>query len=97
MNLVFWAIASVGMTMIVVDGSIFRKVRELADKYLWSGVAEILHCHQCAGFWCGIIMSILLVSYQPHIWFACGCASSCLCVYSAYLLEYIEAKTVVVT
>lgn len=61
-------IAGVGLCHLVVDGSIFAKWRgELITKYRESRpwVVELISCYQCAGFWSGVVMGLIL---QPVEW-----------------------------
>ena len=63
-------LAGIGMSHIIVDGSIFAKWRGyLVTKYKdtkpW--VVELISCYQCSGYWTGIFWGLLL---QPlHYWF----------------------------
>ena len=37
---------------------------------------HVMDCYQCAGFWCGIAMGLMLLSNKPFVVFAAGCAGS---------------------
>lgn len=66
-NLILWALAAIGMTDIAVSSSVAKPMREFLKKQ--SPVfGEMLTCHQCTGFWCGIIAGLLLgFTYVPGI------------------------------
>ncbi len=61
-------VAGVGLSHIIVDGSIFAKWRgSLIERYRdtrpW--VVELISCYQCTGFWAGALMGLAL---QPISW-----------------------------
>ncbi len=62
-------LAGIGLSHLVVDGSIFAKLRgSLVEKYKdtkpW--VVELITCYQCTGFWGGVVMGLIL---QPFHWY----------------------------
>ena len=65
MQLLSFILACYGMTMILMYGRIFNKIRP--D---W----ELLKCSMCTGFWVGLF--IWLISEQPFNFFLAGCISS---------------------
>ena len=76
-------IAGVGLSHIVVDGSIFAKWRgKLIEKYRDSRpwVVELITCYQCTGFWAGALIGLVL---QPISWGL----SSYLCTWLAFILS----------
>jgi hypothetical protein len=101
-NFIFFLLASVGMTKIVVEGSIFEPVRTWLSQggcgligSLRRFLSRLVECHLCTGMWSGMFMCFLLVSYKPNVVFACGCVGALASVVSTYLLTYIEARTIV--
>jgi hypothetical protein len=50
----------------------------------------MITCHQCTGFWSGILCGIILVSWNPFIILACGFAGSGLGLWSDTLLKLVE-------
>jgi hypothetical protein len=102
-NLLFCIIGSVGMTHIVVEGEIFRPIREFVEKYTFNFLSKLINCYQCTGFWCGIILGLgfytptTLCTLELTRVFACGCASSCLSYFWAMFLTYLEANTTIKT
>lgn len=91
----FFAVAVIGFTHILVDSSLFQPVRDWLKTKLHPYVYGILECYQCCGFWCGIIVSLILLSYNPFNVFLGGCAGSFLAVWGANYLNYLEAKSIV--
>ena len=65
MILTAFILACYGMTMILVYGKIFNKIR---PKY------HMFHCAMCMGFWVGVFNSFLLS--LPFNFFIAGCISS---------------------
>ena len=90
-----FAFGSIGMTHIIVDGAIFDKPREwLRNKFPQDHfITKLTGCYQCTGFWVGVVMGAALVSYNPLVFFACGCASSFLSDWAAIYLNSLEANT----
>lgn len=97
--------AGVGMTTIIVEGEIFVPVKNLLEKFMPKFFMKMLNCHQCCGFWSGLIMSFFFM--QPTDWtslqaildlgknFAAGCAVSMLAVFWATIMIFIESKTTI--
>ena len=55
MDLIYFILASWGMTQILVYGSIFQNQREwIMKKSDWLG--ELIHCPMCTGFWVGVFL-----------------------------------------
>ena len=65
MNLLAFTLACYGMTMIIVYGKIFDRIRPK-----W----ELFHCELCTGFWVGIFNSFMLE--LPFNFFIAGCISA---------------------
>jgi len=89
MSLLLFILGVIGMTHIVVDGEISEPV------YKWIAarlpvVARIMDCYQCAGFWCGLVLGLALLSYRPLVVFAAGCAGSFLAQFGWLVLDSLE-------
>ena len=55
MDLLYFILASWGMTQIIVYGSIFESLREwIAERSFWLGT--LIHCPMCTGFWAGVFL-----------------------------------------
>ena len=109
--LILLLIGSVGMTMIVVEGEIFVPIKNFMKKFMPSFFMKMMDCHQCCGFWSGLLLSFFF--YTP-MWagmdtgdciinlmqtlgknFASGCAASLLSVFWAAIMMFIESKTMI--
>ena len=56
MDLIYFVLASWGMTQILVYGTIFENQREwIMEKSNWLGT--LIHCPMCTGFWVGVFFS----------------------------------------
>jgi len=75
MNLILFILGVVGMTHIIVDGEVSKPVHQWIKPRL-PVLARIMDCYQCAGFWCGLVLGLALLSHQPLIVVAAGCAGS---------------------
>ena len=83
-------VAAIGMTHIVVNSEIMEPVDAWAKAHLPAKLHHgLFECYQCSGFWCGIVLSPL-VSFNPFIMFACGCAASFLADFSESAFKYLE-------
>ena len=100
-NVILFILASIGMTHIIVDGSIFEGVRNWLKKQLSERAYGMLECYQCTGFWCGLVSGYFTIAMFLPLWtqfpitFFCGCASSYLSALAALHLNVLEARTVI--
>lgn len=86
-------VAVIGMAHIVVDGEIMEPVDEWARTWMPTRLHHgLFECYQCSGFWCGVVLSPL-VSLNPCIAFACGCAGSFLADFSESVFKYLERNS----
>ncbi len=85
--------AVIGLTHIVVRGEIMEPIDRWAKARL---PAKVYHgwfeFYQCAGFWCGIVLGLMIVSLNPFIVFACGCAGSFLADFAESAFKYLERE-----
>lgn len=75
---------------------VFKKELSLSENQSL-GIANfingVVECHQCCGFWSGLLLGLILISWNPFIWFVYGCAGSFLCAISYIIMEFILSKT----
>ena len=115
---VLFLLAAIGMTHVVVDGSVadpFRRfmkwitskllqwIEPLAEDQWYTKTlqwfakipGEVVDCHQCAGFWCGMICGYILIigEFWPVV--MCGFANSIAALTTAYVLTYLQARSMV--
>ena len=103
-----FSFAAIGLTLIVVDGSIFAPIRDALVEKSFDPIKnkvvetfknpigflkDLTDCYQCSGVWVGWLLGLILKWSLVHT-FAAGFASSFLALLGAALLNYIEAKTV---
>jgi len=91
MNLILFILGVIGLTHILVDSEIMGPIHEWIEPRC-PIVGKIMECYQCCGFWCGLLLAPLL-SYNPLIWFAAGCAGSFLASLGFWILEALEVWT----
>lgn len=90
--MILFILSVIGMTHILVRSEIIEPVEKLAAIYLPTKIHHgLFECFQCAGFWCGAILSLLLISWNPVTIFAFACAGSFLADFSETLFRYLEA------
>jgi hypothetical protein len=80
-TLIFFALATIGLTNTIVHGRIFdlikiggKSIREWMHHFEWS--KQLFECYECTGFWAGLICGYMIVSH--HLWLVlpCGFAGS---------------------
>ena len=66
--------SSIGLTHIVVEGMVLtdwrKRVKDSHKKVPFSNKewGDMLDCHQCTGFWCGMACAILLIPFVEIEW-----------------------------
>ncbi len=97
--LILFALSTVGLSHIIVDGSIMEWFRQLvkstSTKVGLSSFGSVVDCYLCCGTWTGFLMGAIWISYNPFVIFACGCAGGFLANFAAVILNWIEASTIV--
>jgi hypothetical protein len=71
--LLFFAVALVGMTSIIVDSKVMLPLREWVKEkkipfIFGHELIDMMECHQCAGFWVGMTMWPLALPFLPIEW-----------------------------
>jgi hypothetical protein len=89
MYLILFILGVIGLTHIVVDGEISAPLYQWIKPRL-PVIGRIMDCYQCAGFWCGLSLGLLLLSYNPITVFAAGCAGSFLAQLGWLVLDSLE-------
>ncbi len=101
LELVMWIFGCVGMTHIIVESEISKKVKDFIEPFTPSFLFKALNCYQCAGFWSGAFITTGYLMHEYSLetdWFLIfvgGCASSFLSTFFAIFLTYIEANSMV--
>ncbi len=95
MNLILFLLATVGMTNILIYGSILNDIRDWAFDNLPKKVSEVLMCYQCTGFWTGMLCGHSLLSHDFRGVLMCGFAGSFASHFAAIVVEYFEANSIV--
>ena len=99
MDLVFFLLACVGLTHIIIDGSIMQWFRNLvmrfSDKLGWQWPKDLISCYMCTSVWVGFILGLLMQPagdklILPVQIFVCGCASSYFTVLATSLLNFFD-------
>tara|TARA_Y100000034_G_scaffold104648_1_gene131351 strand:- start:11926 stop:12276 length:351 start_codon:yes stop_codon:yes gene_type:complete len=57
--LIFFAFAVIGLTNVIVESSIAEPVREWWGKNTTEFFADAIECHQCVGWWSGLLGSLI--------------------------------------
>lgn len=96
-NFLIFCLGVIGMTNILIDGTIFGEggllpLRPWLKQKLPAKFYDLFECHQCMGTWCGFMLGFLVMSWNPLVIFACGCAGSCLADSHRLLCEFITNK-----
>jgi len=98
-QLFMFVVSTIGMSHIIVDGSILQWFRDLvkiiAFKIRVPKLGGVVDCYLCCGTWCGFFMGWVWLSTSPWEIFACGCAGGFLANFAAVYLNWIESATIV--
>jgi len=92
-SFLIFCFATIGMTNIIVDSSLFEPIRDWLKSWLHPKVYELFECHQCCGTWCGFLCGAVLISWNPLVILMCGCAGSFLASTHYLLTELVLSKT----
>ena len=97
--LFMFVVSTIGMSHIIVDGSILSWLRTLvkafAKKIRVPKLGGVVDCYLCCGTWCGFFMGWIWITNSPLEIFACGCAGGFLSNFAAVVLNWLEAATIV--
>lgn len=98
-NLILFILSSIGMTHVIVDGSIMEWFRTLVkDVTAKIGIPKfggVVDCYLCCGTWCGMLMGVTWLTYSPLQILGCGFAGGFLANAAVVLLNWLEASTIV--
>lgn len=94
MTAILFLLGVIGMTHLMVDSEIMEPVDAWAKTNLPSKLHHgLFECYQCCGFWCGVVLGLMVVSINPLVAFACGCTGSFLADLGALILDWLEGVT----
>jgi hypothetical protein len=96
MEIFLFFIGSIGLTHIIVDGSIFEWLRNFLVTYSPSFLGKLILCYMCVGFWVGLLSGWLC--FETITWgqlLDAGGASSFSSMFASVFLNYLEARTIV--
>ena len=91
---ILFMLSAIGMSHIIIDGSIFASTRNFLKTRLPESVYTIFECYICCGFWTGVFAGMVLITFNPFGAFLCGCAGSFLSNLAASFLNLIESVAI---
>ena len=99
-EILLFSLSVIGMTHIIVDGSIMERFRSFFKAFAFRikvpSLGGVVDCYLCCGTWCGFLMGYTWISYEdPLKIFACGCAGGFLANFAASIINLIEASTII--
>lgn len=100
-TILFFCLATIGLTQLIVESYIFNTPREWLKEKLPDRISKLLDCHQCSGTWSGFLIGSFTVTGSFGFFgnfliiLASGCAGAFLGTWSATYLNYMEAKTII--
>lgn len=90
--LLFFTFASIGLTNVIVESSIAEPIRTWWEKNTAAFFVDAIECHQCVGWWSGLICSFLFFDFSyafiPII-LGCAFAGSFLSSFEKVLRNYL--------
>lgn len=92
---ILFILATIGMTNIMINGKILEitGVRPFFRRFMPPSSYEVFECYTCMGWWCGLIMGVVLVSHDPLVFFPCAFAGSVCSQFYIALYDFIEGNT----
>jgi len=98
-DFILFITSTIGMSHIIVDGSIFEKfrfyIKKYSEKLKIPHLGTIVECYMCSGTWCGFLMGWIWLTNEPFKIFACGCAGGFVSNLAAMFINYIESLTII--
>lgn len=94
-NLILFVLATIGLTNILIYGSILDGLRAKIFEILPEKVSKVLTCYQCTGFWSGLFCGFTLLTHNFFGVLMCGFAGSFVSHLAAIVVEYLEANSMV--
>ena len=95
MNLIIFLLACAGMVNIIVDGSIFNFLRNWLSLHLPKYLHIFFNDYSVVGFWSGLFLGYILIDNHFFNILACGFASSFIADFTANLLNYLQANSII--
>jgi hypothetical protein len=93
--LIFFAFATIGLTNVITESTIADPIREWWKKHTNELFGDAIDCHQCVGWWSGLLCSVLFFNLSfgfIPIMFGCAFAGSFLSPFEKvsrnYLIEH---------
>ena len=90
MNVILFIFGVIGLTHIAVDSEISKPIYEWIKPRL-PIAARVMDCYQCAGFWCGLVLGLIVLTDNLLVVLAAGCAGSFLAQLGWLVLDTLEA------
>jgi len=56
----FFLFATIGLSHIIVHGSILQPVKQWLSDNKYNKILEMSNCYQCSGFWAGLFVSLIM-------------------------------------
>ena len=96
-TLILFLLSCIGMSHIIVDSAImvwFRDfVKAASEKLKIPAFGGVVDCYLCCGTWCGFLMGLIWVSYNPFKVLSCGFRGGFVAQFAAILIAWIESQT----
>jgi hypothetical protein len=97
-EIILFTFGTIGMTHIIVDGTIFEPVRNYiksrSNNAFFKILDKIVMCNQCMGFWSGVFCGMLVFKFGLLL-FVAGCAGSFFSNFSAIYMNYLETQMII--
>ena len=91
-KIMFFVLSVIGMTNIIVDSTLFAPVRDAIGN-ICKKCHDLITCHQCTGFWCGLICGWVIISHDLLWVLMSGCAGSFLAMTYVLFSDLVISKT----
>lgn len=90
-----YVIATIGLTNIIVHGKIMDVlgIRPRLKRYFSKKAYEFFECYECIGFWAGLLMGLVVVSFNPFLFIPCAFGGACLGHFYVEVINYLRSVT----
>jgi hypothetical protein len=90
-----FVLASIGLCHFLVDGALMVPVKEKLTRLGLRQLVAMLNCYQCAGFWSGVVMGLVVMVARGVPWLELlvyGFAASFLGPLAAVFIGYLNTQ-----
>lgn len=93
--MVLFILGTVGLTNLLVHSKILEGFRGWVNGHAPKKVSQVLECYQCCGFWVGLLVGALLLSFNLPTLIVSAFAGSYIADLGNDLKQYLQANSTI--